>query len=138
MSGYWYKLVGITNGVDVSVFDPSTDKALVQNYSIRDFAAGKAANKAAMQRELGLPERPEVPVLAMITRLASHKGIDLLCYIARRLLGMDVQLVILGTGEDARLRRGRWSAPGLFSSACRCLVGNEADRQVSRNRKTLE
>ena len=53
-----------------------------------------------MQRELGLPERPEVPVLAMITRLASHKGIDLLCYIARRLLGMDVQLVILGTGEQ--------------------------------------
>ena len=100
LSGYWYKLVGITNGVDVSVFDPSTDKALVQNYSIRDFAAGKAANKAAMQRELGLPERPEVPVLAMITRLASHKGIDLLCYIARRLLGMDVQLVILGTGEQ--------------------------------------
>ena len=37
LSGYWYKLVGITNGVDVSVFDPSTDKALVQNYSIRDF-----------------------------------------------------------------------------------------------------
>ena len=100
LSGYWYKLVGITNGVDVSVFDPSTDKALVQNYSIRDFAAGKAANKAAMQRELGLPERPEVPVLAMITRLASHKGLDLLCYIARRLLGMDVQLVILGTGEQ--------------------------------------
>lgn len=43
--------------------------------------------------------------------------------------------VILGTGEDARLRRGRWSAPGLFSSACRCLVGNEGNRQVSKNRK---
>lgn len=100
LSGYWYKLVGITNGVDVSVFDPSTDKALVQKYSIQDYAAGKAANKAAMQRELGLPERPEVPVLAMITRLAGHKGIDLLCYIARRLLELDVQLVILGTGEQ--------------------------------------
>ncbi len=40
--------------------------------------------------------------------------------------------VILGTGEDARLQRGRWSAPGLFSSACRCLVGNEGNRQVSK------
>ena len=100
LSGYWYKLVGITNGVDVSVFDPSTDPALAQNYSMENFAAGKAANKAAIQRELGLPERPEPPMMAMITRLAGHKGIDLLCYIARRLLSMDVQLVILGTGEQ--------------------------------------
>lgn len=53
LSGYWYKLVGITNGVDVSVFDPSTDPALAQNYSMENFAAGKAANKAAIQRELG-------------------------------------------------------------------------------------
>ena len=100
LSGYWYKLVGITNGVDVSAFDPATDKALVQNYSIDDFKSGKAANKAAIQRELGLPERPEVPMLAMITRLAGHKGIDLLCYTARRLLALDVQLVVLGTGEQ--------------------------------------
>ena len=92
MSGYWYKLVGITNGVDVSVFDPSTDPALAQNYSRENFAAGKAANKAAIQRELGLPERPEPPMMAMITRLAGHKGIDLLCYIARRLLSMDCLL----------------------------------------------
>ena len=67
---------------------------------MENFAAGKAANKAAIQRELGLPERPEPPMMAMITRLAGHKGIDLLCYIARRLLSMDVQLVILGTGEQ--------------------------------------
>ena len=46
--------------------------------------------------------------------------------------------MILGTGEDARLRRGRWSAPGLFSGAYRRLVENEADRQVSQKMKTLE
>ena len=53
-----------------------------------------------MQKELGLPANPEAPMLSMITRLAGHKGIDLLCYVARRLLELDVQLVILGTGEQ--------------------------------------
>lgn len=100
LSYFWNKLVGITNGVDVSVFDPAADKSLVRNYDVKTYAAGKAANKAALQQELGLPVKPDVPMLAMITRLAGHKGIDLLCYVARRLLERDVQLVILGTGEQ--------------------------------------
>ena len=61
---------------------------------------GKAACKAALQYEVGLPVRPEVPLLVMVTRLAGHKGLDLLCYILRRLLWEeDVQVLILGTGE---------------------------------------
>ncbi len=100
LSANWFKLRGITNGVDVSVFDPSTDKALVKNYCADTHAAGKAANKAALQKELGLPQDPDVPMMAMITRLAGHKGIDLLCYVARRLMEQEVQLVILGTGEQ--------------------------------------
>ena len=100
LSANWFKLQGITNGVDVNMFDPATDKALVKNYDAETFEAGKAANKAAIQRELGLPARPEVPVLTMITRLAGHKGLDLLCYAARQLLEWDVQFIILGTGEQ--------------------------------------
>ena len=100
LSANWFKLTGITNGVDVSVFDPATDKSLVEHYDVDTYAAGKAANKAAVQKELGLPANPEAPMLSMITRLAGHKGIDLLCYVARRLLELDVQLVILGTGEQ--------------------------------------
>ena len=95
-----WKLTGITNGIDVNTFNPETDKALPAHYNAETFVAGKAACKAALQREVGLPEKPDVPLMVMVTRLAGHKGLDLLCYIARRLLWEeDVQLLILGTGE---------------------------------------
>ena len=61
---------------------------------------GKAKCKAALQEEVGLPVKPDVPLMVMVTRLAGHKGLDLLCYIARRLMWEeDAQLLILGTGE---------------------------------------
>ena len=91
------KLCGITNGIDVQAYDPATDKALVRNFSAEDLS-GKLTCKRALQWELGL-EESDAPLLAMVTRLASHKGIDILCYIIRRLLERDLQLVIVGTGE---------------------------------------
>ena len=94
-----YKLRGIVNGIDTDVFNPKKDPALFQNYDWRTFVEGKAVNKAKVQERCGLPQRPTVPLLAMITRLVGHKGIDLLCYVMDRLMNMDVQLVILGTGE---------------------------------------
>ena len=94
------KLTGITNGIDVNTFDPATDPALPAHYDATSFAEGKAVCKAALQQEVGLPQRPEVPLLVMVTRLAGHKGLDLLCQVARRLLWeRDCQLLILGTGE---------------------------------------
>lgn len=96
-----WKLTGITNGIDVGTFNPETDPALPAHYNADTFPEGKAACKAALQREVGLPEKPDVPLLVMVTRLAGHKGLDLLCYIARRLLWEeDCQLLILGTGES--------------------------------------
>ena len=95
-----WKLTGITNGIDTNTFNPETDKALPAHYNSETFREGKAACKAALQEEVGLPVRPDVPLLVMVTRLAGHKGLDLLCYIARRLLWEeDVQMLILGTGE---------------------------------------
>lgn len=96
-----WKLTGITNGIDIHTFDPETDRALPAHYNSATFQVGKAACKAALQQEVGLPVRPDVPLLVMVTRLAGHKGLDLLCYIARRLLWEeDVQILILGTGES--------------------------------------
>ena len=94
------KLTGITNGIDTNTFDPAADPALPAHYNAETFVEGKAACKAALQKEVGLPEKPDVPLMVMVTRLAGHKGLDLLCYIARRLLWEeDCQLLILGTGE---------------------------------------
>ena len=95
-----WKLTGITNGIDTNTFNPATDKALPAHFSADDFVDGKAKCKAALQEEVGLPVKPDVPLMVMVTRLAGHKGLDLLCYIARRLMWEeDAQLLILGTGE---------------------------------------
>ena len=95
-----WKLTGITNGIDTNTFNPETDKALPAHYNAQTFVEGKAACKAALQEEVGLPVKPDVPLMVMVTRLAGHKGLDLLCYIARRLMWEeDAQLLILGTGE---------------------------------------
>ena len=95
-----HKLTGITNGIDTGTFNPATDPALPAHYDARTFEIGKAACKAALQKEVGLPEQPDTPLMVMVTRLAGHKGLDLLCHVARRLLWeRDCQLLILGTGE---------------------------------------
>ena len=100
LAGAAWKLTGITNGIDVGTFNPETDSALPAHYNADSFVEGKAACKAALQKEVGLPVKPDVPLMVMVTRLAGHKGLDLLCYIARRLLWEeDCQLLILGTGE---------------------------------------
>ena len=100
LSNAAWKLTGITNGIDVNVFNPETDPALPYHYNAETFTDGKAKVKAALQEEVGLPVRPDVPLMAMVTRLAGHKGLDLLVYIARQLMSEeDCQLLILGTGE---------------------------------------
>ncbi len=100
MSNAAWKLTGITNGIDVGTFNPETDPALPAHYNADTFREGKALCKAKLQEEVGLPVRADTPLLVMVTRLAGHKGLDLLCYIARRLLfEEDVQILILGTGE---------------------------------------
>ena len=110
------RLRGITNGIDTGVYDPASDRALAANYTASDLA-GKKRCKQALQAELGL-QPAEVPILSMVTRLASHKGIDLLCYILRRLLERELQLVVVGTGEtryEHALRSVAAEFPGKFS-----------------------
>lgn len=91
-------LWGITNGIDTTVYNPETDPALKQNYSAKKMV-GKWDNKLELRKELGLRTDTDAPILAMVSRLAGHKGIDLLCYIGNRLLEREIQLVIVGTGE---------------------------------------
>jgi starch synthase len=91
-------LAGILNGIDIAEWDPATDRHLEARYSAGDLA-GKAACKAALQRELKLPVRPEVPLVGMVGRLAEQKGIDLVAAVLPRLCMQDVQVAVLGSGE---------------------------------------
>ncbi len=94
-----HKLSGILNGIDYVYYDPKGDKTLPANFSVRSMA-GKQKNKLALQKELDLPQRPEVPVLAIISRLVAHKGLDLIAQTIYDIVrNHDLQLVVLGTGD---------------------------------------
>ena len=91
-------LSGILNGIDTSYYDPANDPELFAAYSAED-PAGKAVNKAELQRMLSLPESPDTPLFAIVSRLADHKGLDLVALAADDILEGDVQLIVLGKGE---------------------------------------
>ena len=74
-----WKLTGITNGIDTGTFNPETDPSLPAHYNAETFRVGKATCKTALQKEVGLPVEPDTPLMVMVTRLAGHKGLDLLC-----------------------------------------------------------
>ena len=93
----------------MKLFNPMTTAGLAAHYNEKTFREGKVQNKLALQKELGLPEDRDTAMLAMVTRLAGHKGIDLLCYIAERLMTRRVQLVVIGTGEE----KYEWFLRGL-------------------------
>ncbi len=93
------KLIGIVNGIDVDYYNPETDKDIAEFFSI-DSMAGKAACKAELQKLCGFEQNPETPIIAMVSRLASHKGFDLVkCVIEEFINHNNVQFVLLGTGE---------------------------------------
>jgi len=91
-------LSGILNGVDYTMWDPAVDSLIAANYSPEDLS-GKAQCKTDLQQIAGLPVQPDVPVIGMVSRLSSQKGIDLVDGALDALTGRDLQIVLLGTGE---------------------------------------
>lgn len=96
---YEYKLHGIVNGIDLEEYNPSTDPYLKQTYAFATVESGKAANKRALQEEVGLPTLPDVPLLGMVTRLVDQKGLDLVTRVLDEMAELPTQIVILGTGD---------------------------------------
>lgn len=94
-----FKITGILNGIDTDGYNPADDPALAAHYHPEDLA-GKSACKAALQEELALAPDPRAPLIGLVSRLVTHKGIDLIqAKLGELLSESNVQLAVLGTGE---------------------------------------
>lgn len=95
-----YKLSGVLNGIDMKLYDPAADPRIAANYTAENIS-GKAADKAALQKALGLRPEPETPIIAMVSRLVTHKGLDLIREVMGDIMELPVQFVLLGSGDAA-------------------------------------
>lgn len=95
-----HKMAGVINGIDYSYFSPDKGGEIDFSFTKRTVKSGKAKNKAALCAELGLDTSPDIPLVVMITRFASQKGIDLVLHVAEEILSCKINFVVLGTGES--------------------------------------
>lgn len=120
-----FKLTGILNGIDETVYNPETDEKLFRNYSADD-TSGKAVCKKELQKMLGLPEKDDAPLISIISRLVPAKGLDLVKCVIEELLAENVQVVILGKGESDYEDYFRILAD-RYSGKCRAIIAYNKD-----------
>jgi starch synthase len=109
-----WRLTGILNGLNTSVWNPAEDPHIVLNYDL-DTISARSANKAAVQEALGLEMRPDAMLAGMITRLSDQKGLDMLLDVLPVLFEENMQIVVLGSGDaelEAKLRAAAEAQPG--------------------------
>jgi starch synthase len=130
-------LVGILNGIDERLWNPRTDPALAAGYDADDLS-GKAACKRALQKEMGLAERADVPLLGIVSRLSEQKGTDVVLASLSRILDLDAQMMIVGSGDLAaegyllwRSHHGGDRFGRGSGSARRSLTGSKRRRTCS-------
>ena len=112
------KISGILNGLDEQEYNPETDPHIPVRFDASNVLVKKPLAKEALQRELGLTVNREIPVVGMITRLVEAKGLDLVMHIMDELMEEQVQLVVVGTGDEEyadALRELAWRHPGSVS-----------------------
>lgn len=114
------KTVGILNGIDTVLYDPAKDPMIFASYDV-ETVAQKAKNKTGLQKQLGLDETLDAPLMAMVTRLTDHKGIDLVMRVLEELMdSSNLQMVVVGTGErvyEDYFRRMQRKYPQRFHAA---------------------
>ena len=116
-----HKLRGILNGIDTVRYDPAADRGIAANFDL-DHMAGKAEDKRQLRRLFGLPEAENTPVIGMVTRLVSHKGLDLLCEVLGDLMASPVQLAVVGSGDRRYEDFFRW-AQGSYPGRVAAHIG---------------
>ncbi len=112
------KICGILNGLDTALYDPAEGQGIAKSFTAAK-PAGKRLCKAALQQAVGLKEDPEVPIIACVSRLVSHKGFDLVISALDSIMAMDVQMVVLGTGDwryEQSFRNAAAQYPGRFAA----------------------
>ncbi len=119
-----WKIRGILNGIDTVSYDPATDPEIYANFSVNDLS-GRTVNKRKLQERLGLDQNIETPIIAMVTRLVSHKGLDLVkAALDQIMTEEDIQFVILGSGDweyESFFRSMQGKYPGRIS-ACHGFI----------------
>lgn len=93
-------LSGIINGIDTHVWNPETDPQITQNYD-KNSLTKKVKNKTALQKRLGLPVDPDLPLFGLIGRLVDQKGIDLVLHCLKEMIAMPLQFALLGSGDKS-------------------------------------
>ncbi|MBQ6833346.1 MAG: glycogen synthase GlgA [Lachnospiraceae bacterium] len=115
-------LRGIVNGIDYDDFNPETNENLEAPYTVENFLEEKVKNKLALQKELGLPEDAEKFVIGVVSRLTDQKGFDLIQAVMEEICTEDVQLVVLGTGDEkyeSMFRHYDWKYPERVTAQIR-------------------
>ena len=123
-------LYGVLNGIDMEDYNPESDPQIAAHYSSENLS-GKAVCKKALQENLGLQVRPDVPIIGMVGRLSNQKGLDLVDYVIADIMRMDVQLVVLGMGEGRYFNLFSW-AEGEYQGrvAARFTMDHALARQI--------
>jgi len=93
-------LSGIVNGLDYDEWNPETDNFIYTNYNAKNFRREKVKNKRGLQKELGLAQDDRKFMICIVSMLTDQKGLDLVDYVIEEICAEDVQLVVLGTGEE--------------------------------------
>ncbi len=113
-----WKLSGILNGIDEKLYDPETDENIYANFSVAD-KSNKAVNKAKLQERLGLEVKADLPLIGMVTRLVSHKGLDLIKSAIDNIMEFsNAQFAVLGSGDweyETFFKEMMAKYPGRFS-----------------------
>ena len=112
-------LYGILNGIDYEEYNPKTDPYIEHNYSVRNCIEGKKKNKVALQTQLGLPIDGEKAMIGLVSRLVDQKGLDIIADAMGALMELDIQFVILGTGDEKyqnMFRHNAWCNSGKVSA----------------------
>ncbi len=100
-----HKLFGIVNGIDYKHYNPATDLGLQKNYSYKNINGHKKANKLYLQKKFKLPQAKDTPLITMTSRIDIQKGFELILKIGKQLMQLDLQFIIIGSGDKEYIKQ---------------------------------